>query len=260
MSAQNRPTAGFFLDLLIAIVTLVLLSMVCGVAWGAVVGVQVALEKGAPFSPDDLMQALSDPAPILLILMTLVSTGGAALLLYFWRHRASPLERTVSFQAACRPGTWAWVILAGVTTFLFSTLLSGAAQHFLQIAPEPSNAVLIQEVLRTHPVFLVLFAVLLAPAYEVLLFRRVLFGRLWAAGRPWLGLLMSSAAFALMHEIPGVTNNTWPATLLLWLTYGSMGAVFAAVYWRTRTLWAAYAAHALNNALALAVMKLYGAH
>ena len=35
-------------------------------------------------------------------------------------------------------------------------------------------------------------------------------------------------------------------------------AVFAAVYWRTRTLWAAYAAHALNNALALAVMKLYG--
>ena len=37
-----------------------------------------------------------------------------------------------------------------------------------------------------------------------------------------------------------------------------MGAVFAAVYWRTRTLWAAYAAHALNNAVALAVMKLYG--
>ena len=63
-----------------------------------------------------------------------------------------------------------------------------------------------------------------------------------------------------MHELPGVTHNTWPATLLLWLTYGFMGAVFAAVYWRTRTLWAAYAAHALNNALALAVMKLYGAH
>ena len=102
MSAQNRPTAGFFLDLLIAIVTLVLLSMVCGVAWGAVVGVQVALEKGAPFSPDDLMQALSDPAPILLILMTLVSTGGAALLLYFWRQRYYSSCCGMSMPHICR--------------------------------------------------------------------------------------------------------------------------------------------------------------
>ena len=260
MSVENRAIAGFFLDLLIAIVTLLFLSVVCGVAWGVVVGVRAALENGASLTAGDLMQALRAPAPFLLILMTLVSTGGAALLLYFWRRRASPLERTVSFQAVCRPGTWAWAILAGATTFLFSALLSGVAQHFLQIAPEPSNAVLIQEVLRTHPMFLVVFVVLLAPAYEELLFRRVLFGRLWAAGRPWLGLLMSSAVFALMHEIPGVSNNIWPATVLLWLIYGFMGAVFAAVYWRTRTLWAAYAAHALNNALALAVMKLYGAH
>ena len=37
-----------------------------------------------------------------------------------------------------------------------------------------------------------------------------------------------------------------------------MGAEIAAGNWPARTLWAAYAAHALNNAVALAVMKLYG--
>ena len=66
----------------------------------------------------------------------------------------------------------------------------------------------------------------------------------------------SSAAFALMHEFPGANGNGWQATAVLWLTYGFMGAVFAAVYWRTRTLWAAYATHALNNAFALAVICL----
>lgn len=246
------------LDCFLAIVLLLLLSLVFGAIWGMGVGLQMVLQGTGKLDAAALMREIGQPGPVVMICMTLVSTGGAALLLYFWRRRASPFERTASFQAARRPGTWAWVILAGVTTFLFSALLSGTAQHFFQIAPEPSNAALIEEILRTHPAFLVVFAVLLAPAYEELLFRRVLFGRLWAAGRPWLGLLLSSAVFALVHEIPGVTQNTWPATLLLWLTYGFMGAVFAAVYWRTRTLWAAYAAHALNNALALAVMKLYG--
>ena len=55
---RGRPLAGFFLDLLIAIVAMLLLSVACGVAWAIVVGMQVALESGAAFSADDLMQAL----------------------------------------------------------------------------------------------------------------------------------------------------------------------------------------------------------
>ena len=254
---RGRPLAGFFLDLLIAIVAMLLLSVACGVAWAIVVGMQVALESGAAFSADDLMQALREPDPLLLIWMTLLSTGAAALLVYFWRRRASQEERAISTQAILKPVTWGWIAVAAVAAFLFSTAASTAAQYF-GVTPEPSNVAVIEAVMARHPLFLMVFAVLIAPAYEELLFRRVLFGRLWAAGRPWLGLILSGAAFALMHEFPGANDNSWQATLVLWLTYGFMGAVFAAVYWRTRTLWAAYAAHALNNALALAVMKLYG--
>jgi membrane protease YdiL (CAAX protease family) len=43
---------------------------------------------------------------------------------------------------------------------------------------------------------------------------------------------------------------------MLWLTYGFLGAAFAFVYWRTRTLWAAIGAHALNNAIALVLLNL----
>ncbi len=78
------------------------------------------------------------------------------------------------------------------------------------IEPVPTNLALMQSAIARFPLFLMLFAVVLAPAYEELLFRRVLFGRLWKAGRPWLGIVLSSLAFALIHEIPGTSANGRP--------------------------------------------------
>src|SRR3546814_10157648 len=101
-----------------------------------------------------------------------------------------------------------------------------------------------------NPALLLLVVALLAPAYEELLFRRVLFGRLWAAGRPLLGIVLSSAAFACMHELPGTGGNGLLAGALLWTCYAMMGALFAWVYRRTGTLWAAIGAHAVNNLIA----------
>ena len=126
------------------------------------------------------------------------------------------------------------------------------------IEPVPTNVELMQSAIARFPLFLVLFAVVLAPAYEELLFRRVLFGRLWQAGRRWLGLVLSSLAFALVHEVPGVSKNSLLGMAQLWLVYGGMGAAFCWLYRRTGTLWAAIAAHALNNAVALAAMVFLG--
>lgn len=250
----GRPLAGFFLDLAIAIGALLVLSFACGAVWAAFKGVQIAVQGGAT-DPASLMRALGEPGAIAMIWMTLVSTGGSALLVYWWRRRATHEERAVSRQAIRRIGTWGWVVATGAATFLVSSGLGFLGQHF-GIKPQPTNLALIEAAFAASPVFMLLFGVFIAPAYEELLFRRVLFGRLWASGRPWLGVLLSSAAFALMHEIPGATGNSWQATGVLWFTYGFMGAAFAFVYWRTRTLWAAIGAHALNNAIALALLNL----
>lgn len=254
----RRPVAGFFFDLAIAVAALFALSLVAGIAWAMFELVRSVFANGAIPKPDELMRTLGQPDAVAMIWITLVSTGGAALLMYFWRRRASAVERAVSMQSARRPSTWGWVIAAAATTFLLSSAITVLAQHF-DMKPQPTNLALIEEAYVSSPVFLAVFGVLIAPAYEELLFRRVLFGRLWAAGRPWLGVVLSSAAFAFMHEIPGTTDNSWQATGLLWITYGGMGAVFAGLYWRTRTLWAPITAHALNNAIALAALKLYGA-
>lgn len=256
VTAISRAVGGFFLDLAIAVTVLMAVSALCGVAWAMVESMRVAattVHAGADFYQIPLTGQLGPPAGVALLLMTLVATSSAALVVYFWRRRAGRIERAASVRAAKRPSTWGWALLAGGATFVLglAVWLLGQATG---VEPRPTNVALIEGVRREHPLLLLLFAVVLAPAYEELLFRRVLFGRLLAAGRPWLGLALSSVVFALMHEIPGTTDQGGVATLLLWLTYGGMGAAFAWVYWRTGTLWAAIAAHAGNNLLACAVL------
>ena len=253
----RRPVAGFLLDSLIGVLVLLVVSLAFGLGWVLYRIAQLATGNGMPADPQRLLQALGQPGALSMIWMTLLSTGSAALVLYYWRRRASPAERAISHSALQQPSTWGWILATAMVTFVFSSVMSAAGQA-MGIAPAPTNLPLIQAAFAASPVFMWLFGILIAPAYEELLFRRVLFGRLWAAGRPWLGLWLSSAAFALMHEIPGSSGNSLAATGLLWLTYGFMGAAFALVYWRTRTLWAAVAAHALNNAIALVLLKLYG--
>src|SRR3546814_12113515 len=80
----------------------------------------------------------------------------------------------------------------------------------------PTNQPLIEAMGARNPALLLLVVALLAPAYEELLFRPVLFGRLWAAGRPLLGIVLSSVAFACMPELPGTGGTGLLAGALLW--------------------------------------------
>ena len=260
-SRPGSPLLGFGLDILLAACILLGLSLVCGLAWGLWRGIEVgmALAREGGGAPDaaQLGSQLGQPGALAQMLIALVSTGLAALVLYFWRRPASQAERTASHAAVRRASTWGWTLLVAAGVFAGSSLISWLGKQ-LGIEPVPTNLPLMEQALAHYPVFLVVFAVFLAPAYEELLFRRVLFGRLWAAGRPWLGMALSGAAFAFIHEIPGTTANGLPEVLQLWLVYGGMGVAFAWLYRRTGTLWAAIAAHTLNNAIALTALVFFG--
>ncbi|AAM34897.1 conserved hypothetical protein [Xanthomonas citri pv. citri str. 306] len=219
--------------------------------------VQAAKAQGLTPSPTEVMAAIGQPGVMVQLLTALVSTATPALLLYYWRRRATPAEQTASRAAARRASTWGWTALIAAAVFLLSNLVSVAASA-LGIKPVPTNLPLMKEALQQWPLALTLFAVIIAPAYEELLFRRVLFGRLLAAARPWLGIVLSGAIFALVHEVPGISGNGPAAIAQLWLVYGSMGAAFAWLYWRTGTLWAPIAAHGINNATALAALYFFG--
>ncbi len=71
-------------------------------------------------------------------------------------------------------------------------------------------------------------------------------------------MALSSLVFALVHEMPGLNGKPAESTAFLIVVYAGMGAIFAWVYRRTGTLGAPIAAHILNNAIALAVLQVYG--
>ncbi|MDY4283050.1 type II CAAX endopeptidase family protein [Xanthomonas sp. LF06-19] len=259
----RRPILGFFLDVLLAAVVLLAVSVLSGLVWGVIRGFQLAMELKAQGVPADRLAALvaqqvGQPGALAQLLIALVSTLSAALLLYFLRRPASAAERRASWLAARAPATWGWVLLVAVGVFVGSATISALAAQ-IGIKPVPTNLPLMQDAMAQMPLFLCVFAIVIAPAYEELLFRRVLFGRLWDAGRPRLGMLLSGAAFALVHEVPGTTGNSLAATAQLWLVYGGMGVAFAWLYKRTGTLWASIAAHGLNNAIAVAGLYWFGA-
>jgi membrane protease YdiL (CAAX protease family) len=249
----RRSLGAFAVDLLLALALVFGISIAGVMAWAMVRGVQLGLEGRAAGDPQQVAAQIGEPQGMALVAISVVATAAAALLLYFWRRGATAGERHDSHAAARRSSTWGWAALAGLAAFAFSAVVTTLAQQ-AGIEQVPTNQPLIEAVGARHPVGLLLFVVLLAPAYEELLFRRVLFGRLWAAGRPLLGLVLSSAAFACMHELPGTGGNGLLASALLWTCYAAMGALFAWVYRKTGTLWASIGAHALNNLIASALL------
>jgi membrane protease YdiL (CAAX protease family) len=244
------------LDFALAVAIVLALSMTTMMAWAFARGLQVAMRQPGSTSTTDALQAIGEPGALAQLSMALIAVGGAALAVYLLRRRAGREERAASWRAARRPATWGWALGVGLVAFGLSAALSWAGEQF-GIEPVPSNVQMIEAALRSQFALTLLFAVVAAPAYEELLFRRVLFGRFWAAGLPGLGIVLSSLAFALVHEPPGLSGNGPGAIVLLWLTYAAIGASFAWVYRRTGTLWAPIAAHGVNNLLACALLYLH---
>jgi membrane protease YdiL (CAAX protease family) len=248
----RRPLAGFALDLVLAVVLVFGIAFAGTVVWAAVQGVRLGLQGRAVADQAELLARIGQPGALALLAISIAGSGAAALVLYAWRRRAGAGERLASRAAARRPATWGWALLAGLASFGSSALATSLGSR-AGLDQAPTNGAILETVGNSHPFALVLLAVVAAPACEELLFRRVLFGRLWAAGRPWLGLVLSSAAFASLHELPGAGASGWGG-LLLWGCYFAMGAAFAGAYWRTGTLWAAIGAHATNNLVACALL------
>lgn len=249
--APRAPSSGalrsFLFDLAIATAMMLGLGMAGMAAWMVVKAVFVAAGMAEP-DADAVASAIGQPGALAQMLVALFSTGGAALLLYFWRRPATAAERAASRRALGKASTWGWIALA-VAAVLVAGQFGTRLSDWLGVDVTPTNEAMVEDGMDGFPWAMAVFAVLLAPMYEELLFRRVLFGRLWHAGRPWLGMVLTSFAFALLHELPGTQG--WRESLPLWFVYAAMGMIFAGVYRRTGSVWAAIIAHALNNAVAL---------
>ncbi len=85
-----------------------------------------------------------------------------------------------------------------------------------------------------------LAALVVAPIVEEILFRGLLQRWLVKKWGPWIGILVASAVFGLVHRIPQQMVAGF-----------CMGAILGWTYWRTGSLLSAMLLHAINNALSV---------
>lgn len=255
----GRALARFALDAFIVAGLFALFSLLGGLAWGVWRGVEIALQGQTGSDAKAIMQAVGTPGPLATIALSVIGVGGTALAAMLWRAPPHAYERRRSRTALHVPRTWGLALLAGAAAICCSMVVAqiAAAMH---TTLDPTNMTMVRGTIARHPVILALFAVVLAPIYEEVLFRRVLFGRLWRDGWPRLGALLSGVLFAFMHEPPFVGDKGLIAQLPLWVVYACMGIAFAWVYRRTGTLAASIAAHGINNAFAIGLMLVFGAN
>lgn len=207
------------------VLILLLLMALAELAWVLFAGMQ-------------LPQSLQKPTVELLLLISIV---GPPLLWVMWRWSATRLATVDTFAIGL-----AWGVMAGVLAAAVSYPIAWLGE-WMGSSMSASNEEYVEQLFATSSALAFFHLVVLAPVIEELLFRKFLFGRFAKAGLSALGIVATSALFALMHEPFPSDAQTGAGWLLLLLDYFLAGALFAGVYYKTGRLSAAMAAHATNN-------------
>jgi membrane protease YdiL (CAAX protease family) len=185
--------------------------------------------------------------PALFVPLSLLGTTLAGVVLWALHRRRLPVA----------PSPWSTRRLGQVVLAVIA--MQGIVMGFLALTRavglevEGRNLALLEQAFAGAPGLTVLAVVVFVPLGEELIFRRVLLQRFMHAGRPGLGLLLTSLLFAWVHEpLPGQREvASWLLTLLTYLT---LGLGFGWVYMRSGRLDAALLCHGLLNAVGVAML------
>lgn len=103
---------------------------------------------------------------------------------------------------------------------------------------------------RGYVIALLVLAVVVAPLVEEVVFRGLLLRGLMSSMQPWAAVAVQAVLFGAAHVAP---ERGW-GNVGLALVLAAVGAVFGAVAVRTRRLAPSMIAHAMVNAIALAIV------
>ena len=138
--------------------------------------------------------------------------------------------------------------LMTVSLAVASVALNSAVEWVL-VSTQPQfttqNQMLLELILNNSSIIVMFIAiVLVAPVVEEVIFRGIFIGALFKE-KPWLGLIISSVLFALLHS---------PSDVPSFIVYVVPGLTLGLIYMKTDWIGASILAHMLNNLLAFLTM------
>jgi membrane protease YdiL (CAAX protease family) len=225
------------------VIGIVLLGFVLGTL--AAVPVYIAL--------GDTASACNGAAGSSELLQGVVTDAGVLLTVYVWLRRRHPTwpqifgfpaRNDVPKEVAIGAGLGLVVrIAAGIASAAIVSVIERATHESVslpeQVCPSMSGAAI---------GLFALYAVLVAPVTEEVVFRGLLYRSIRDRIGVWAGALISAIAFGLIHYIPG---NPWRDVVSLQLTMVVTGIGLALIYERRGTIVADIAGHAAFNLLAV---------
>ena len=194
-------------------------------------------------NPEDLMKPT--------VAQTLGLAGLEAFALIGGIYLFGVRRRGLSWDAVgLRPVSTSWILIATVATLVaipIAGLVTILAYFALgQPLENPQLDFLLPEGLSAFDALAMLFlAGFAAPFGEELLFRGILYSMFRERWGIWIGVLVSSLLFGLIH-----------GNLAVGLTGFLLGILTAIVFEYSNSLWTAVLVHALNNSIKIALLYL----
>jgi len=193
----------------------------------------------------------STPALVILVLLTQVATGGAALWVLNRQLRQHGISwRDIGLAWDSLPAQLAWGLGAYVATVPILLVTLVLVQVVLPNIPSPAHpiaGIASAENPAWVTAMLFLVAAVFAPLFEEILFRGVLLNALWAqTGSKWVAIIGSAFVFSVLH----------PQLYLGWMAVFVIGVMLGGLFVERRSLVPCVWMHALNNTVALVATQL----
>ncbi len=124
---------------------------------------------------------------------------------------------------------------------LLIMMISNIIINFFLKAGQAENEKAVQQMISSLPWLMIISAGILAPIVEEIVFRKSFKN---AFLNKWLFIILSGLIFGALHVITSFNSIT---ELLYIIPYGSLGIAFAAMYYKTDTIYTSISMHMLHN-------------
>lgn len=220
---------------------IILLGTILILVGGVILIIIINVLKGA--NPEDLLQPTVAQTISLTALEAVALIGGV----YFFGLRRKGFDWEA---VGIRPTSTNWYLIAFVATIIIIPIagLITIAFYFAagQSLENPQLDFLLPEGLSTIDALVMLvLAGFIAPLGEELLFRGVIYTVFRERWGIWLGVLLSSLLFAIIH-----------GDIAVGITGFLLGIVAAIVFELSGSLWTAVLVHAINNSLKIGLLYI----
>ncbi|MET3196184.1 type II CAAX endopeptidase family protein [Bacillus sp. OAE603] len=134
----------------------------------------------------------------------------------------------------------ALIVTAGLLDFIFKSFGVSIAT--------PDNQKAVEDLLSSNPVLMMISAIILAPIKEEWITRKLIIGSIFK-NLPYVGLIVSSFGFGLLHMIAGFSFYAL-------IQYSLAGLIFGILYILTKRIEVSILAHFLNNFVSILAFYL----